>query len=122
MQGRRAGAAIGVLAVLLVAGGLSACGSDPVNYSDKEIIKRLKLEETDGGDAYAIDGDPFCEVEKKLLNDAEEVDKARGGRNGALVIASREGNAGVKARPGFAPDCQSDAKRKLNKLDAPSEG
>jgi hypothetical protein len=121
MQGRRSGAAIGLVAVLLAAGALSACGSDPVSYSDKEIIDRLNLEEIDGGDAYAIDGDPFCEVEKKLLNDAEEVEQARAGRNGALVIASREGNAGVKARPGFAPDCQADAKRKLNKLDSPAE-
>ena len=33
------------------------------------------------------------------------------------MIASREGNAGVKGVPPFAPDCGDEAKKKLNKLD-----
>ena len=33
------------------------------------------------------------------------------------MIASREGNAGVKAIPPFAPDCGEKVKKKLNKLD-----
>ena len=51
--------------------GSVGCGDDDVRYTDKQIVDQLKLEETDDG--YAIEGDPFCEVESKLLNDAEEV-------------------------------------------------
>jgi hypothetical protein len=105
-----------VVACALLAGGvLSACGEDKLSYSDKEIIDKLNLEEIDDG--YALDGDPFCEVESKLLNDAEEVDQASEGHNGNLVLTSRAGNVGVKARPGFAPDCAQNARKKLNKLD-----
>ena len=47
--------------------------------------------------------------------------EATEGHNGDLVLASREGNVGVKARPGFAPDCARDARKKLNKLDPTPE-
>ena len=43
-------------------------------FSDTQIIDKLHLEKT--GNGYAIDGDPFCEVEGKLLNDADEVSNA----------------------------------------------
>jgi hypothetical protein len=109
------------LAPVLAAGALSACGGEDISYSDKEIIDRLNLEETPNGDAYAIDGDPFCEIEKKLLNDADEVEEAAQGRNGNLVIASREANVGVKGREGIVPDCQETARKKLNRLDPPLE-
>jgi hypothetical protein len=99
-RGRRvvAAFAVGVTLVpsLLVAG----CGEDEESFSNKQIVDSLGLEETDG--AYAIGGDPFCEVSKKLLNDSAEVDDAAEGEE--LVIASSEGNVGV-------------AKRGLNKLD-----
>jgi hypothetical protein len=104
------------IALSVVAIAISACGEEEeVRYSDKQIIEQLDLEETDDG--YAIDGDPFCAVEPKLLNDGAEVEQAVAGRNGNLVLASRAGNVGVKGLPGFAPDCAERARKKLNKLD-----
>jgi hypothetical protein len=106
-------------AALSAALAFPACGGEDIRYSDQEIIDKLNLEEV--GDAYAIDGDPFCEVERKLLNDADEVEEAADGRNGNLVIASRAANAGVKGLPGIVPDCQEKARKKLNRLDPPPE-
>ncbi|MCD6015760.1 MAG: hypothetical protein K0R88_1844 [Solirubrobacterales bacterium] len=99
------------IAALMLAG----CGEDETSYSDDRIVERLNLERTDTG--YAIDGDPFCEVDKKLLNDAGEVGDAEDRDDLGLVISSREGNAGVLGVPPFAPDCGEQVKRQLNKLD-----
>ena len=38
------------------------------------------------------------------------------------MLTSRVGNVGVKVLPGFAPDCQNDARKKLDKLDPRPEG
>jgi hypothetical protein len=114
MKGR-----ISIVAAIPVVLAIGSCGGDEIRYSDQEIIDKLNLEESADGETYAIDGDPFCEVEKKLLNDADEVEQAAEGRNGNLVIASREANVGVKGRPGIVPDCQETARKKLNRLDPP---
>jgi hypothetical protein len=106
-------AAVLAVAALAIAG----CGEDKVRYSDAKIVDKLKLEKS--GNGFAIDGDPFCEVEGKLLNDADEVDQAGERDRLGLVIASGEGNVGVKGVPPFAPDCKEHAKKKLNKLDPP---
>ena len=95
---------------------LAGCGEDDgVGYSDKQIVEKLNLEES--GNGYTIDGDPFCEVEGKLLNDADEVANAAERDDLGLVITSREGNVGVKGVPVFPRDCGDKAKKKLNKLD-----
>lgn len=95
---------------------LAACGgTEETRYDDKKIVERLNLEKTDAG--YAIDGDPFCEVRRKLLNNSEELQKAADRDDLGLVIASGEGNAGIEGVPPFAPDCKEQAKKKLNKLD-----
>ena len=105
-------AALAVALGLIVAG----CGEgDGISYSDKQITEKLNLEKS--GNGFAIDGDPFCEVEGKLLNDADEVANAAERDDLGLVIASAEGNVGVKGVPPFAPDCKDKAKKKLNKLD-----
>ena len=96
---------------------LAGCGGDETFYRDAKIIDKLNLEKTDDG--YAIDGDAFCQVERRLLNSAADVDRAAERDELGLVIASREGNVGVVGIPVFNPDCAEDAKRKLNKLDAP---
>lgn len=101
----------------LVALAIGGCGADKVRYSDAKIVDKLHLEKS--GNGFAIDGDPFCEVEGKLLNDADEVDQAGERDRLGLVIASNEGNVGVKGVPPFAPDCKEQAKKKLNKLDPP---
>lgn len=94
---------------------LSACGDDAISYDDDRIVERLHLEQT--GDGYAVDGDPFCEITQKLLNDADEVDAATEKEELGLVISSTEGNVGVKGKPPFAPDCRALTKKRLNKLD-----
>lgn len=110
----RATVALALATVVLVAAG---CGDDQANkrFSDGTIIDTLGLEKSDGG--YAIGGDPFCAVDSNLLNDVDEVDQAKDRDNLNLVLASHEGNVGVRGVPPFAPDCQKQAERELNKLD-----
>jgi hypothetical protein len=100
-------AVIALASVALLAG----CDDDETSYSNKQIVDALKLEEID--DTYAIEGDPFCEVSKKLLNDASEVDDA--GETEELVISSAEGNVGITVVAPFA--CEREARRALDKLD-----
>jgi hypothetical protein len=116
MKGRRpirVVPALMAVALLLIAG----CGDsdESKTFSDQKIVDTLDLEETAG--SFAMGGDPFCEVEDNLLNDADEVQKAADRDDLGLVIASREGNVGIRGVPPFAPDCQQQAKKKLNKLD-----
>jgi hypothetical protein len=109
---RRRGASIAAAALLIAAFG---CGGDDVRYGDAAIIDQLNLKQTENG--YTIDGDLFCEVSAKLLNDADEVETAEDKDDLGLVISSREGNAGVTGVPVFAPECGEKAQKKLNKLD-----
>jgi hypothetical protein len=109
----------GAIAAIVLVAAAAGCGGDSVRYSDKEIIDKLNLEKS--GNGYAIDGDPFCEIEGKLLNDSDEVDAATERDATGLVIASREGNVGVKGVPPFAPDCADTTKKKLNRLDPGSD-
>ena len=90
---------------------LVGCDDDETSYSNKQIVDALKLE--DAGDAYAMNGDPFCEVSKKLLNDASEVEDAS--ETEELVISSAEGNVGVTVVAPFG--CAREARQALNKLD-----
>ena len=115
-MGKRAGAVVGAVAAVLAFG---ACGEEDLRYNDAEIVDRLKLEKT--GSGFAVDGDPFCEVEEELLNTSDEVTRAADRDDLGLVIASRSQNAGIQGVPPFAPDCADEAKKKLNKLDPPPE-
>ena len=103
------------MVVVVVALGFAGCGEEETRYNDDTIVERLNLEKTGG--EYAVNGDPFCEVNGKLLNDASEVEDAAGKDKLGLVISSREGNVAVEAIPPFAPDCGEKVKKKLNKLD-----
>lgn len=107
----------GMIAAMAVVAIGVGCGGDSVRYTDKQIIEKLNLSES--GNGYILDGEPFCEVEGKLLNDADEVEAAADRDELGLVIASREANVGVKGVPVFPPDCSDQAKKKLNKLDPP---
>ena len=110
------GAITGALvAALLVAALAAGCGDEEVRYNDQKIIDKLNLEKSENG--YSLGGDVFCEVERELLNDADEVSEASDKDELGLVIASAEGNVGVEGIPVFSPDCKDDAKKKLNKLD-----
>ena len=103
------------MVVVVVALAFAGCGEEETRYNDDTIVERLNLEKA--GSGYAVNGDPFCEVDGKLLNDASEVEDAAGKDELGLVISSREGNAAVEAVPPFAPDCGEKVKKKLNKLD-----
>ncbi len=92
-------------------------GGEETRFNDAKIVERLNLKESADGKAYEIDGDPFCEVDRKLLNDATEVEEAADRDEFGLVIASREGNAGVEGLPPFNPECGEVAEKKLNRLD-----
>ena len=81
----------------------------------------LNLEEVDGQKDYAMDGDLFCSVERKLLNDSSEVDDALEEDEIGLVVPSREGNVGVVGVPVFASDCRDEARKKLSRLDPEDE-
>ncbi len=107
--------AASIVATGALLGALPGCGEDDVRYSDAKIIDQLNLEQTESG--YTIDGDLFCEVSEKLLNNASEVEAAEDKDELGLVISSREGNAGVSGVPVFAPECGEKAEKKLNKLD-----
>jgi hypothetical protein len=111
-------ARVGALAaapLVVAALGLAACGEEEEEFPNGRIVDALSLEEVDSG--YAIDGDPFCEVTSKLLNNSEEVDQALDEDELGLIIASRQGNVGIEAVPPFAPDCKEKAKKQLNRLD-----
>jgi hypothetical protein len=118
---KRGGVAIAI--IVIAALGLGSCGDDETKYSDKAIIEKLNLAKADtGGNAYTLGTDAFCEVERNLLNDADEIDSASDDR-GALVITSREGNVGVIGVPVFPRDCKDVVVKKLTRLDpAPEEG
>jgi hypothetical protein len=119
-SGARAGVAHGaVLPSLALAAlgafSLGACGEEDKRIGDTRIVESLKLEQLDS--AYAIGGDPFCSVEPELLNDEDEVDEVLDADEEAPVITSRAGNVGVEAVPPFGPDCQRQARKRLNRLD-----
>ena len=106
-----------VCVALLVGLGAGGCGSSDSapEFSDAKIIDQLHLEKSDG--AYAIHGDPFCEVSKQLLNTSDEIQSAEAKDKLGLVITSGGDNVGIEGVAPFAPDCEKSAKKKLSKLD-----
>jgi hypothetical protein len=98
---------------LVVAG----CGDVEKRYNDDRIVERLHLKQSESGDTYAVEDDPFCEVEKKLLNDADEVETAIDRDKIGLVVASKAGNAGITGVAPFLRECADEARDRLNKLD-----
>ena len=106
-----------LLLIIGLALAAAGCGEEEktVSYSDDTIVETLDLQKADGG--YAIGGDPFCAVESNLLNDGDEVSKAQDRDDLGLVISSNTGNVGVRAVPPFAPDCEKQVQKRLDKLD-----
>ena len=108
-----------VIAAAVAALAAAGCGSED-QVSDDDIVEALKLEPSAERSAYAIGGDPFCEVSDELLNDADEVDAASEGASEGgkldLVITDSEQTVGVEALPPFDPACAQKAKRALNRL------
>jgi hypothetical protein len=100
-----------VIAVVLAA----ACGGGE-EVPDADIVEALKLKQSPDRPAYAIGGDPFCEVSENLLNDSDEVDAASEGDKLGLVITDADQAVGVEAVPPFDPECAKRARRALNRL------
>jgi hypothetical protein len=111
---------VGRFAVVLVVAlcGLAVgCGNEDESIPDDEIVQALKLEKSSGSGGYTIGGDPFCEVSDDLLNDPDEVEDATKGKSDLeLVITDKEETVGVQGVPPFDNECESDAKRALDKL------
>ena len=118
MAGRRSAPAsakgIGPLAIAVVAALLAGCGSsDESKTSDQKIVDALNLQERNGG--YTIGDNLLCGV-SDLLNDAGEVDALSKAQT-KVAIVSRSGDAGILVVTPFAPTCEQDAQKALNKLD-----
>lgn len=108
-------AAFVLIAVLLAGGALFfSCGSENEKYGNAAIIKALGLTESDRG--YALGGDPFCEVSRKLLNDAGEVSDALSSDHASLVVTVASKDVGVRGIAPFMPECRREAQRLLRKL------
>jgi hypothetical protein len=108
---RRGLAALLILALALAWSGCSSGGGNSID--DSQIISALNLKKASSG--YEMNGDPFCQIDE-LLNNVDEV-KAAGRKKGSnFVIAAPKGEAGVVARPPFAPACKREAQAGLKKL------
>ena len=105
---------VGVIAVVAALG----CG-DQESVSDSTIINALNLKPGDQGPVYAIDGDPFCEVDQDLLNDSDEVDEAKQDNKLEGLVITNDGQAiGVKAVPPFDNSCEAKVRRSLDQIDS----
>jgi hypothetical protein len=103
------------LTLAAVAAVLAGCGGEDKRYGDAKIVDKLDLQEVEGEKDYAMRDDPFCTVDRELLNTRSEVDDALDADDD-LVVASREGNVGIVG-VFLAPDCRDTARKKLSRLD-----
>jgi hypothetical protein len=110
----------GLVALLVLVPALiwAGCGSGGSSISDSQIISALNLKKASSG--YEMNGDPFCRIDE-LLNDLDEVKSAEHQKGNNFVIVAPKGQAGVVARPPFAPDCKRRAQEQLKKLVRPSK-
>ena len=101
-----------VLVIGAAAAVLAGCGtsSSSSGIPDSKIIAALDMKKVQG--RYAIDANPFCSI-SQLLNNGDKVDKAKSSHR---VIASRDATVGIEIIKPFAPSCQKQAQRKLNRL------
>ena len=106
-----------LLSIVAVAAGmtLTACGEEEA-VSDARIVEALELEASAERPVYSIGGDPFCEVDQELLNDASEVEQVTSGSGDDLVITNAEQSVGVQAVPPFDPRCERRTRRALDRL------
>jgi hypothetical protein len=103
---------------------LAGCGSDaeskPVKVADAKIVKALKLQKSDGD--FQIGDDTSCRVSENLLNDADEVAKARKDKKtAALVVEAPAGGFGVVGLPIFPPSCGEKAEADLAHVKVPKQ-
>src|SRR3954469_3113048 len=116
-----AGVRTGLAALVLLAGVLAWAGCSTVNgdsIDDSQIISALNLKTSSSG--YEMNGDPFCQIDE-ILNNLDEVKAAEHQKGSNFVIAAPKGQAGVVARPPFAPACKREATAALKKLVRPAK-
>jgi hypothetical protein len=108
----------GLVAVLILAFVLAwaGCSSGGSSIEDSQIISALKLKKVSSG--YEMNGDPFCRIDE-ILNNVDEVKSAAHQKGSNFVIAAPKGEAGVVARPPFAPACKRQAQAELKQLAKP---
>ncbi len=108
----------GLVAVLILAFVLAwaGCSSGGSSIEDSQIISALKLKKASSG--YEMNGDPFCRIDE-ILNNVDEVKSAAHQKGSDFVIAAPKGEAGVVARPPFAPACKRQAQAELKQLAKP---
>ena len=88
---------------------IAGCGSGK-GVADGRFVDALNLKTIQG--SYAIGGNPFCSISKLLHNSSEVRDAAASGR----VLASSDRSIGIQVITPFAPSCQKQAQKKLDKL------
>jgi hypothetical protein len=111
---RRGLAALLIAAFTLVGAGCSTVSGNSID--DSQIISALKLKKASSG--YEMNGDPFCRIDA-ILNNVDEVKSAAHQKGSNFVIAAPKGEAGVVARPPFAPACKRQAQAELKQLAKP---
>ena len=94
----------------------AGCGEGG-QVSDADIVAALKLEQTPDRPAYAVGGDPFCEVSDDLLNDSDEVEIAKESDDLGLVLTDSDETVGIQAVPPFDPECARKARQELDELE-----
>ena len=115
MGERRRTATLLALGIAVAASLAAGCGSS-ASVSDDQIIKSLSLVRSELNPGYDIGADPFCEVDLDLLGSEDEVNAAKDGREGDLVVTSSSGSVGVKAVPPFDRSCAKKARRGLDSI------
>lgn len=104
--------ALGVVVTALI--GAVGCGEE-TTVSDDAIVEALNLERADDAAVYEVGGDPFCQTEQELFNDAAEVEEAESQKD-AQVLADSTATIGIQVIPPFDPSCEEKVQRALNKL------
>ncbi len=102
----------------------AGCGKDaappPVNVSDGKIIQAMDLVKM--GNDFSIGGDTSCMVSSQILNDPDEVAKARAdSKTKALVVEASKGGYGVIGEPIFPVSCGKQALAGLDKVKLPKQ-
>lgn len=116
--GRFAAVLTSVVALLLLAGCGDKNDAPDVKVAGKKIVKALKLEKA--GKDYSLAGNTNCLVERKLLNDSDDVEAARDDpKTKALVVEAKSGGYGVVGVPIFPPTCGEKAVKALAKVKLP---
>jgi hypothetical protein len=94
----------------------AGCGGEE-RFSENRILEAAKVEEGEGGELGAVEGDPFCGVDA-VLTSATAIDETP---ERQPIVTSKQGNVGVVVVLPFPNDCEETVRKGLNKLDPKEE-